>query len=156
VFDDDGTPLWSHRFPLLLLASQYSNDAYALGQRVAIADIDGDGNREVLFGLVANDLRGPFQGFWVFDYDGSPRFDVRTDAVVHFGSTAYRAPWIFHSLFVTRRADGALSLWVVFTHGMEFPSLLMELDSTGQVKSEYWSNGFRAVPVRRGLVLVRS
>ncbi len=142
VFDDGGASLWSHRFPVRLHDSQYSTDAFPLGDRVAIADLDGDGNREVLFGLMADDLRGPVQGFWLFDYDGSPRFDFRPDAVVHFGSTAYFAPWIFHTLFVTRRADGSLSLWVVFTHGMEFPSLLMELDSTGKVKSEYWSNGF--------------
>jgi len=142
VFDDDGASLWSHRFPVRLLPDLYSTSAFPLGDRVAIVDLDGDGNREILFGLVADAFRGPVQGFWVFDHDGSPRFDVRPDAVVHFGGTAYRAPWIFHTLFVTRGPDGSPSLWVVFTHAMEFPSLLMELDSTGTVRSEYWSNGF--------------
>ena len=45
-------------------------------------------------------------------------------------------------LVVTRRPDGTPSLWVVFTHGMEFPSLLMEIDPRGAITSEYWSNGF--------------
>jgi hypothetical protein len=87
-------------------------------------------------------MRGPVQGFYVFNHDGSERFAFRPTPVVHFGETGYRAPWLFYKMFLTHRPGREASIWVVFVHGMEFPTLLVELDAKGRVVSEYWSNGY--------------
>jgi len=143
VFDGNGAQLWSQVFPGRISEVGYGpEDPFPGGNRATIVDLDGDGSREVVFGVRFVDLRGPVQGVFVYNSDGSPRFDFRPDGGVHFGAIEYRPPWVFYRLFVTQRTDGSPSLWVVFTHGMDFPSLLVELDPAGQVKSRYWSNGF--------------
>jgi len=144
VLDEQGARLWTHRLPEPLADAFYTNIGPfpRLLSPVMIADLDADGDREVLIGLVFKDLRSPRQGLVALNHDGTERFWFAPDPVVHFGSIEYRGPWVFHHVFVTQPLDRPPSLWAVFVHGMEFPTLLVELDPLGAVRSEYWSNGY--------------
>jgi len=145
VFGADGTLLWTRGFPgLSPVAYAAPADDATDPVFATIADLDGDGRREVLIGLVHDPqyFRGPDQGFVALNDDGSERFRFIPSPTVRFGTTEYRPPWLFYRMFLTHRPDGRLSLWAVFVHGMEFPTLLVELDAAGQVRSEYWSNGY--------------
>ena len=143
VFDDRGAELWSHHFEGLLNPAGYTQKVRLHGERVSIQDLDGDGRSEVLFGLFPLDLRSrTTQGLVCFESDGTVRFTIEPDTTVRFGTTTYSGPWVFDRLFLSRAPDGAVRVWAVFIHGMEFPSAVLELDDRGAVRSSYWSDGF--------------
>lgn len=61
--------------------------------------------------------------------------------MAHFFGTAYAPHWWARYLFITRDTSGRASFWAVFIHDRWFPTLVRQLDSSGRVLSEYWSNG---------------
>jgi len=114
---------------------------HASGGIGVVEDIDGDGSREVIFGA-RDQARGPSTAFHVFDADGSQRARIQPDHVVTFGDSRYAAPWLPYRVFVNRRADGTPAIHLVFIHGLNYPSLLLEIDAQGDTLAEYWSNGY--------------
>jgi len=106
-----------------------------------IEDLDGDGSREVIFGA-RDQARGPSTAFHVFNADGSPRAVIQPDDMVIFGDSEYAAPWLPYRVFVNRRADGTPAVHLVFIHGLNYPSLLLEIDAQGNTLAAYWSNGY--------------
>jgi hypothetical protein len=76
-----------------------------------------------------------------FDSSGRVQFEYQSHASVRFGETSYEAAWPVRAVFVTRRANGTRSVWVVSQHPTRFPSSLQELDRSGKVLREYWASG---------------
>jgi hypothetical protein len=139
VVDTRGARLWSHRFLTGLDESKYVSRGQR-DDRVAIEDFDADGDREVAF---ISETPGP-EGLvlTVFNADGTVRFIHRRDATVHYRGVAYRPHWRAYKLVVTRDSAGTPLLWLISIHDHEFPTLLEQIDGSGQTVSEYWSNGY--------------
>jgi hypothetical protein len=109
--------------------------------KITVADLENDGSDEVMLLTSSVGVRGP-QGFRVFNADGSVRFAIEPRDTVTFGAEEYVGPWAAYRLFVTDNPDGTRSIWTAFVHSLWFPTLLLEVDASGRIKSKYWSNGY--------------
>lgn len=134
--------VWAKPLDFEPASNNYDNVDLTHGmRRVFVTDLDRDGFNEVVLGVVTVGKNEP-QGVRVFNHDGSLKFTVTPDSRVTFGSQQFSGPWIVYRLFLSDNPDGSRSLWISFIHGLWFPSLLIEVDSSGNIKSEYWSNGY--------------
>jgi hypothetical protein len=140
VFDGSGEVLFDHDFAYGLHRRDSSSEADAAEARVLIADVEGDGDLEVLVGSPA--LRRENRQLYCFEADGRLRFAHQPTGHVRFGDREYGEPWLAHRMFVTEGPGGARSLWAIFTHSLWFPTRLQELDPRGTVRREYWSDGY--------------
>ncbi len=111
------------------------------GGHGVLADIDGDGLREVLF-AAHGPQNSPNNAFYILDHDGSALANIRPVHRVTYGDADYAAPWLPHRVFLTPRPGRSPAIHVTFIHGHNFPTLLLELDGSGNTLAEYWSNGY--------------
>jgi hypothetical protein len=140
VYDDQDVVLfeWPLGFAPDIEDRPYLHESGGIG---VVEDLDGDGAREVIFGA-RDAARGLSTAFHVLNADGSLRARIQPDDTVTFGDSPYAAPWLPYRVFVNRRAAGTLAIHLVFIHGLNYPSLLLEIDSQGNTLAEYWSNGY--------------
>lgn len=149
VFDDGDELLWEYEFGRPLLDASYALGAGTpRDQSVFIADLEGDGNREV--GIIAWAEPGPHPNFYVLNHDGALRFTLQPGRTVQFGAKLYASPWLPSQLLLTDEGDGSKVLWVVFRHNLEFPAPIQKISPQGEVLGEYWSNGHIAT-LREGV-----
>jgi hypothetical protein len=142
VFNAAGEQLWSHRFAGPVVEEWYTGPPQrGWSTPTAFEDLDNDGLREVLF-VVRSSLRETATTLYCFNHDGSLRWARRLDDDVRFGDVGYAAPWVASEFRVLPNADATRSVWVVFNHGLLFPSVLEQIDEAGVVRSRYWSNGY--------------
>ena len=135
VVDRDGRVMFFKDFTFIQDADYSVAKESRVGGKVVFADLDGDGTKEVLFGAAGSHFPSAM-GLFVYGADGGERFVVRPQQQVTFGSKTYVGPWMPYRLFVI--GEGAdLSILTVFIGADEFPSLLLELDGRGNVRSEY-------------------
>jgi hypothetical protein len=122
------------------------NSASAIGplarddRRVLFGDIDADGETEVLLAVPA--VARENSRLYCFAADGRLRFVHQPTGRARYGGKDYAEPWLVHHVFLTQGPGGRKSLWAVFIHNLWFPSRLQELDPSGSVKGEYWSDGY--------------
>lgn len=145
VLDGQQRELWRHPFDFDLQESVYlPNPEVALipAERgvVDVVDLDNDGSREVVFAARTNDTERA--ALYVFNADGSKRFEYHPAPTVTTGDKTFAPPWRVRGFVRTRNADGTRTLWVVFIHQLWFPSRLDQLDASGRVLSSYVSNGY--------------
>jgi hypothetical protein len=140
AFDAAGTLLWTHWFEFPLTASVYVDLLPGYDRPpIVVADVDGDGTREVLF--VAEPWLPEGRGLFCFNADGSLRFHHLPGRVVKFGAKSYAPPWRGVSVYVMGPAGGPRDIWFVSTHLEEYPTLLERLDGSGNGRGEYWNDG---------------
>ncbi len=141
AWDSQGRVLWKTRIVALSdarLDTRVDSDPARTLTRIAVEDLDGDGANEVL--LIAVTASGSGDSLRVFNADGSARFSHVPGRPVTFGSVAYPG-FNANALYVLRDVGGNPALWVTSAHASYFPSLLQRISPSGQVLSEYWSNG---------------
>jgi hypothetical protein len=140
ALDTSGTRLWMHAFGFdLKLAPEQSHPG---SQTVMLEDLDDDGRREVLVSMWTG-REQPDKALYVLNADGSLRFRFEpTTPTVTFGADPYPGPWLNYKLFVVRDAARKASIFAVFIHGTDFPSVVVQLAPDGRVLGEYWSNGY--------------
>jgi hypothetical protein len=144
VSDASGRVLWNHRFPRELNVNSYADapgaPRYMIG---GIADIEGDGTREVWF--IAKSLGTPFwTALYLFEADGRVRWTYQPELTVRFGADTFGPSWIVDRVFVTADPAGGRgrAIWAVLFDTALFPSAIQRLDAkTGKPQSAYWSNG---------------
>jgi hypothetical protein len=141
VFNAAGVPLWTYRIDATLSEDRYSAPDRDWAGGVAIEDLDGDGRREVLFRSLSEE-RETRSALYCLNADGTVRWTRRLDDRMRFGDDTYTAPWVVNHMRVLPNGDGTRSVWVVFTHGLMFPSVLERIDAGGNVQSRHWSNGY--------------
>jgi hypothetical protein len=149
TYDARGTILWSHRFPAPLQETAYS--ASAMSERLmAFADIDGDGRIETLF-FAVHPAPTPSR-FYCFESNGALRFVHDLKARHRYGNEVFTGPWRAFRLLGDSGTLRAGEIWIVWIHGMEFPSVLEKLDARGRPQGEFWNAGYidALVPVARG------
>lgn len=142
----NGETLWSRQFDIQLVTDSLnrgsSGDPQQHCGRVLLHDLTGDGRMELLIGT-RDATRTADIGFHVLRPDGRDMFPpIRPDHTVTFGTTRYTGPWDVHRIFVTKADDGSPRIHVAFIHVNKFPTILLTLDRTGRILSEYWSNGY--------------
>ena len=156
VLDRDGKKLFARNFNFMAQSAISVETESREGGRVVMVDLDGDGINEVLAALSGGQFVSQM-GLLAYDAHGTELFAVRPEQRVTFGHRTYAGPWMPYHLFI--EGDGpSLSIFAVFIGSLDFPSLLLELDSRGRVVSEYWSNGYIEslirVPWRDGTALM--
>jgi hypothetical protein len=144
VSDASGRELWKHKFPRDLIPGAYQDSVQTpravLG---GIADIEGDGTREVWF--VAKSPGGPSEtALCLFEHDGRVRWIFRPTGRVRFGADTFGPSWIVDRAFVTADPAGGpgRAIWAVLYDSALFPSSIQRVDPrTGEPSSAYWTNG---------------
>jgi len=143
VLDEAGSLLWTRTFAPGLGDHDYqaSTPRQSSDRPVRIEDLDGDGAREVVFAVRTVDGAAPL--LHVFEADGTPRFTFTLPtSPVRFGKQEYSPTWLIQGTWITQSTSGDRSVWVLYHHRPFFPSLLVQLDAHGQVRSHYVSNGY--------------
>jgi len=144
VSDANGNVLWKHSFPREMQPDTYKDSTWMpLSGLGGIADVDGDGRREVWF--VAKPAGGPADtALYLFEHDGRVRWTHKPTVTVRFGDEAFGPSWIVQKAFVTPDPAGgkARAIWAVLYDSALFPSSIRRLDpETGSPLSDYWTNG---------------
>lgn len=106
--------------------------------RIAVDDLEGDGRNEVL--LLTNALSGSGDSLRVFNSDGSARFMHTPGRPVTYGSEVYPG-YNANGIHLLQDGDGSPELWLTAANVSRFPSILQRISATGEVVSDYWSNG---------------
>jgi hypothetical protein len=146
VSDARGNVLWSHAFTRDLHTEMYRGAAMTpRGVLGGVADVDGDGSREVWFVAHFSGGRSPVTtALYLFEHDGRLRWVYKPSVNVRFGTDTFGPSWILDRAFVTDDPAGGRgrAIWAVMYDAALFPSLLQRLDPrTGNPQSAYWSNG---------------
>jgi hypothetical protein len=136
ISDAAGKPLWQKRFPNL--NPTYNTEPQ---DKVMIADIDGDGRKEVLFNHFTNNPAEANGSLFCFDDSGRLRWEARFGAPKTFGSRSF-AQNFRGALLRLVTVDGKPRLLTVANHYIWYPSQVALLDpATGRVLEEYWHPG---------------
>lgn len=139
VFNANDEELWAFTFPFELDPSAYLKQDGDQPTLVTIADLDSDGNKELLFVARATDPAN--SRLYCFNVKGEPRFSVRPDARVRFGDTEYAPPFDVQEFFLTVDPDLSRTIWLVAAHHAWFPTVLQKIAHTGDVVGQYWNSG---------------
>ena len=143
ALSESGRQLWSRELDFEPSASAYLNfvdEAFGM-KPIRVVDLDKDGTNEIVMWIVPVGVKG-LQGYRVFNSDGTLRYAMEPSDRVIFGSEEFVGPWTVFRMFVLDNPDGSRSIWTAFIHSLWFPTLLLEVDSAGRIKSRYWSNGY--------------
>jgi len=105
---------------------------------VQIADLDGDGKKEVLYVV---DSEGSIGEVRALNSDGTLRFTHRVMETVRYGDETLGPPWYFGQVFVGRNADGSVALWSTIRHHLWHAAAVEKLDARGNVLERFWSAG---------------
>jgi len=138
----DGRPIWTTRIEAPNGIGVDTRRALSEGnpfRHIAVEDLDGDGRNEVL--LLVNPASGSGGSLRVFNADGSQRFTHVPGRPVTYGTKSYQG-FNTYSIYVFPNAAGPPSLWVSAANVPWFPSVLQEISPAGEIRSEYWSNGY--------------
>jgi len=148
ALDERGTPLWSYRFDTPL--DPYDPPPSPSSTLLKIVDIDGDGRAETLFFAAHQAPHGA--AFYCFESGGGIRFKRTLGSRHTYGKEVFAAPWRGHRLLAHEPTLRSGEIWIAWTHGIEFPSVLQRLDTKGRLLNEFWNDGFinTFVPVERG------
>lgn len=143
VRDARGTVLWQKQFP-----GQHREADPASPPPVLVADIDGDGRREVLLQRFPPGLSRPYSSLLCFEHEGRLRWEFRYDARKTFGGRTFE-PEFRPQLVVPARLRGHRFLVTVANHRIWYPSQVALLEArSGRLVEEYWHPGL----IRHGLL----
>jgi len=135
ILDDKERICWEKRFTG---AVRESGDAV---DRVVIADIDGDGSREVLFNYVPLNRAQERGMLFCFDQSGRERWHVPYGAPRTFGDRTF-SPNYLARFIQPVKVQGKPLLLTIANHYVWYPSQVALLDPhTGQLIEEYWHPG---------------
>lgn len=144
----DGAVLWTHRFPSPPTEWWEGDASFS---RPFIADIDLDGEQELLFPMNSGGAASPANGeFLCFSASGGEKWRYKLERKVRTGDGKTWAP-PFNARLAARVPDargGPDRLLLLFTHATDCPSAAILVDSRGRMLREYWHAGhFSAVMV---------
>lgn len=139
VLDGRSQVLWVKRFPFALTPEPYRTLRSWDLRLVAITDVEGDGNNEVLFVTFATDAA--HRQFYCFEHDGGERFRVPLEGRVRFGTQELAGPFAAKGFALGSGSGNTRDIWLVSIHHTYFPSVLRKLSPRGRATTEYWNNG---------------
>lgn len=141
AYDGAGKALWRYaEFPFRLTPGLYERQRRDGRDPIVVDDIDGDGRQEVLFAAEPEQAGGQ-SAFYCFNASGSVRFTHQPGARVAFGPLPCAPPYRLMWFTVYGDPGRAHRLWLVWSHAVEFPTVVEEMNPAGKVLGHYWSNG---------------
>ncbi len=139
VYNARDERLWEYVFPFVLNGRAYIKEDRAAPSLVAIADLENDGAKELLF--IAHGKDPGDSALFCFDANGAVRFSLQPRHRVRFGDQDYAPPFEVQQIFLTPETNRSYTLWLVASHHAWFPTVLQKLTHTGDVVAEYWNDG---------------
>jgi hypothetical protein len=135
--DLHGRVLWTHRFN-----SQHERFAGFRFSNPVIADIDGDGQAEVLASNYAEANHLEDNGLFCFNASGSLKWHFQPGKSVRTDQGAFDPPYFVEKAVPFRVSpDGPRRIAVTSNHAVFFPSQVAVLDERGRLLREYWHAG---------------
>jgi hypothetical protein len=144
VSDATGSVLWKRAFAHPLNPAAYDDRSVPRAERGGVADLEGDGSREVWFITSYAGAQQAETALYVFERDGRLRWTYKPAVKVRFGDDAFGPSWIVDRAFVTADPAGGpgRAIWISFVDMALFPSAIERLDpKTGGPLGAYWTNG---------------
>ncbi|MCS7315403.1 MAG: helix-turn-helix domain-containing protein [Bryobacterales bacterium] len=136
VRDARSRTLWRKQFP-----GRQDKPAFATQPPVLIADIDGDGRREVLVQRLPSEPSRTPSSLFCFERTGRERWEFRYNARKTFGGRSFE-PEFQPQLVLPVRIAGRGYLVTVANHRIWYPSQVALLDvHTGRLIEDYWHPG---------------
>jgi hypothetical protein len=133
-----GKELWEHDFGAVLTRKRYAADQH----RFLFRDLNGDGRRELLFGVSENALPRLSGRLFCFDSKGRVLFTVRTGRRITFGNETYEDH--YRIAFVDAQdldGDGTTEILTISHQYPWFPCVLNVWSLKGEKLGEYWHAG---------------
>ncbi len=140
VFGSDSAELWRHTFPKQLSAAAYDSLAY---REQAFADLDGDGQIEMLFPVVPLE-DSPWHSLVCFSSEGKIRWTFHPGKKVIDNLGHSFSPPFFVARYIVFVVPGSARSQVVVSsvHNWSFACQIAVLDGeSGQLISDYWHRG---------------
>jgi hypothetical protein len=139
AWDAEGRTVWKYPFP----ATLKNLTAFETERIARIADLDGDGRREVL--VVPSFELGSPQGagsetIYCLSHDGKLLWTYQPTLALQF-ERRYAGPWEYSDLVIAPGARGK-SIWAAFVHQTWSPSILVRLDPHGQPALKFVNAGW--------------
>jgi hypothetical protein len=136
VRDSRGRLCWEKQFPEF-----NAHFAAEVRDKVTIADLDGDGRREVLFNFFPADMAHSASSLMCFEPDGRLRWEYRYGRERTFGGRHFE-PDYKGALVRPVRIEGKPFVLAVANHYIWYPAQISLLDArTGRLVEEYWHPG---------------
>jgi hypothetical protein len=147
----DGELVWRFTFPGAL-KKQIPGDVRVL---IHVADIDGDGHREVLVAPPFEEE--PRAALYCLNSDGQLRWRYQPEATWRFGPREYTGPWQLTAFTFVDRGERK-EIWMAIAHHTWWPAFIVRLDDRGQSRvamvSSGWISEMEAFPSRAGTVVL--
>jgi hypothetical protein len=144
ALNGDGNTVWSYEFSQTI-DPYYLSHPELLTKLVRIADLKGDGSREVIVGVPLQ--RGPNSGDMAiseiscFSSDGRLLWSYIPQETFRFGSYELRGPWWVFDIFVSNRS-GKPMIWASLVHYEWGNSFVVQLDpTTGKATIRFVNTG---------------
>ena len=136
ILDANGRVCWQKQFPSF--DPEFETQVH---DKVLIADIDGDGRKEVLFNFVPEHATPPGGSLLCFDDRGRQRWAHHYGQTRTFGERTFSANYRGR-LIRAVKVDGRPRVLTVANHHIWYPSQTALLDpATGGLIEEYWHPG---------------
>ncbi len=145
VLDENGRALWRHEYGHRLDTSMLTEERRSLIDFVRIADLRGDGEREIVtvevFRQGENPGDAPFIAVNCFSARGDLSWSYVPDERFRFGEHSLEGPWLPQSMLLTK-SGGKSRIWVAFSHYEWGNTYVVELDAkTGYGTVRYVNTG---------------
>lgn len=136
---ESGQTLWSREFPRLIPETSPLD----LARRKAIADVDGDGQTELLIAVPQSDPAigdAPASELWCFSTRGDVAWQLAWPAKLRFRMDEFGPPWNFGSLQVYD-AGGHRRILYAVSHIPWWPAALLRLNENGTLLDVFVNSG---------------
>ncbi len=134
-----GRELWKYDFGVPLTRNRYADPSL----RVRVTDADGDGRREVLFGVYESTDLGALNGsIFLFSADGDVRLRLKTGRAMKFGGALYEDHYrVAFADAVDLDGDGVKEIVSISFHYPDYPCCVNVWSLSGEKLGEYWHSG---------------
>lgn len=153
VLDKSGRELWRHTFDFPLSENEYKmarSPGFGPPGRhlAALRDFNGDGHRELLFGVAPAEGLYEERALLCFDHQGRILWRYQPTRTVHYGDHRapgdhhFKPPYSFGGFYFFSKGEGAPdAIWVTFLRAPWFPAVIAKLNAEGELLGEYWHAG---------------
>lgn len=143
ALDGQGQEVWRHEFPQGLINGAFDQEP-GHTMRCYFADIDGDGEVEVLFAYCPVNRGATGDTLICFSRTGKEkwRFTPGRPIVIDGSGNRYAPPYFIGSVqAIADKRERKTRIIVSSNHYMLYPDQVVALDGTGKQTGEYWHPG---------------
>lgn len=142
VWDESGKLLWSHTFSQPVRNLDELRRIMEPGRGLQVADLDGDGSREVLVVAAPPEQDPPAASDQLacFSSRGKLLWSYTPRVTIAMGDTRFDGPWGFKDVLTTRHSRQS-HVWLAVAHWRWRPSFVIRLTPSGQASMRFVNAG---------------